>query len=152
MKIWFVVKIQSFRKESILKLRSSFLIQNEGQDVEFQMKKFFTPSKSFLPPLASKMGPQLMPKFRIVTSMLMEIWGSKKLLWGKKLLLLEKYRYSCFSWRKNQVNCIKTRSCEWLKSWVIHFIFWNQNGRHPLNPNQIAFSWRIIISTCRVVR
>ena len=133
MKIQFVIEIQSFRKASILILSSSFLIQRKGQNMAFQMKKFFTTSKSFLPPLGSKMGPQLMPNFRIVTQILPANWGGKKLLRGKKLSLSEKYKYSSFTWRKNEVNRLKIRACGCLQNWVMHFIFWNQNGRHPLS-------------------
>ena len=43
-------KIENFPWERIFMLAHWFLIQKKAQDVYFEMKKFFTPTKSFLPP------------------------------------------------------------------------------------------------------
>ena len=47
----FLPKIENFPWERIFMLAHWFLIQKKAQDVYFEMKKFFTPTKSLLPPL-----------------------------------------------------------------------------------------------------
>ena len=138
-------KIENFPWERILMLAHWFLIQKKAQDVYFQMEKFFTPTKSFLPPFLLMHYHHEKENFDSI------VRYSNCYRGGKKLFIFWQSWFSTFTRRKNQLNRLKTHHFVWKRNWVADFIFSNQNGRYPLKapfhcsrapfPNSHRHSW-----------
>ena len=80
-------QIENFPWERIFMLAHSFLIQKKAQDVYFEMEKFFTPTKSFLPPFLLMHYHHKKENFDLLVKYSHYYRGGKKLLWGKKLFI-----------------------------------------------------------------
>ena len=81
----------------------------------FEMKKFFTPLKSFLPPFCLN---EVMENSRFSISSLEHSdakKGGKKLLGGVKNFSISKCGTSAFSWTKNYPFISKSHSCSFLE-------------------------------------
>ena len=119
----------------------------------FDMKKFFTPLKSFLPPFCPN---EVMenPRFSISSFEHSDAKkGGKKLLGGVKNFSISKCGVSAFSWTKNYPFISKSHSCNFLKKgmtkkplasavWspLTYFKFWNVRVMSKKEERVVDFS------------
>ena len=87
--------------ERILMLTHSFLIQRKAQDVYFEMEKFFTPIKSFLPPFLLMHCHHKHENFNLIIRYSPYSRGGKKLFtfWQVDFQVLPEEKIKWIAWK-----------------------------------------------------
>ena len=92
-------------------LTHSFLIQRKAQDVYFEMEKFFTPTKSFLPPFLLMHCHHKHENFDLIIRYSPYSRGGKKLLGGKNFSLFDRVDFQVLPEEKSSESLENSLLC-----------------------------------------